>query len=268
MAGFPSGLRMLYAHNMEIEILPALKDNYIFVLREVGGEAVAVVDPTDATPVHLELERRGLHLTHIFNTHHHGDHIGGNLELIGRYDCEVIGPRSETDRIPDISILVGDEDTVAFGNHTVRVFDTPGHTRGHVCYWFADQGALFTGDTLFALGCGRLFEGTPAQMWSSLLKLRSLPETTQIYCGHEYTLSNLRFALAMEPGNAALVARAEQIYSLRDRDLPTVPSTMAIERETNPFLRVDLPEFQNALGMAGAYPVDVFAEIRRRKDCF
>lgn len=253
---------------MDIHLIPAFADNYIYLLRDPASGAVGVVDPGDAQPVLAELERRNWTLTHIFNTHHHNDHIGGNHALKARYGADVIGPRADAARIPDMETCLGEGETISFGSLTAQVFFVPGHTSGHIAFWFPEAKALFSGDTLFALGCGRLFEGTPAQMWTSLVKLRGLPDDTRVYCGHEYTLSNARFAVTVEPDNAALRSRAAEIAAQRERGEPTIPSTLGVEKATNPFLRADRPEVQAALGMAGADPVAVFAEIRGRKDRF
>ncbi len=253
---------------LDIHRIPARRDNYLWLAREPDTDTVAIVDPADAEPVIARCEALGWHLTHILNTHHHGDHTGGNLALKERYDCVVIGPAADRDRIPGIDVAVGEEDTVALGTETARVFDVPGHTRGHIAYWFPDSDALFCGDTLFALGCGRLFEGTPAQMWDSLSKLEVLPDETRVYCAHEYTQANARFALSVDGANAALKRRARKVDALRARDEATVPSTLGEERATNPFLRAADPGLQAALGMAGADPVAVFAETRARKDRF
>ena len=253
---------------LEIELLPARSDNYIYLVREPDTGTVAVVDPATPDPVIQALEARGVSLDLILNTHHHHDHIGGNDALKERYGAVIIGPRADKHRIPDLDFEVGDGDVVRVGDQTATVIETPGHTRGHIAFWFQESAALFCGDTLFVLGCGRLFEGTPEQMWQSLTRLRALPDETRIYCGHEYTLSNARFAVTVEPDNAALRARAEQITELRARNAPTIPSTLGEEKRTNPFLRADVPEMQAAIGMAGAEPAAVFAEIRSRKDAF
>lgn len=251
---------------LEIALIPALSDNYVYLAHDPASGATAVVDPAEAAPVLAALEQRGWTLTHILNTHHHADHIGGNEELKARFGVPIVGPRADAARIPGIDVEVGDGDTYDFAGHQARVFDTPGHTRGHIAFWFPDSEALFCGDTLFALGCGRLFEGTPQQMWDSLCKLRALPDATRVYCGHEYTQSNARFALTIEPDNEELRARAAAIDALRAKGEPTIPSTLGEEKRTNPFLRADVPEVQEAVGMAGADPAAVFGEIRKRKD--
>lgn len=253
---------------MEIHLVPAFSDNYIYLLRDPSSGAVGVVDPGDATPVIEALDRRGWTLTHIFNTHHHNDHVGGNHILKTRTGATVIGARADVARIPDMETCLGEGETISFGSQTARVLFVPGHTSGHIAFWFDEAKAVFCGDTLFALGCGRLFEGTPAQMWSSLAKLRALPDDTAVYCGHEYTLSNARFAVTVEPDNRDLQARAKAIAATRERGEPTIPTTIGLEKRTNPFLRADVPAVQAAIGMAGADPVEVFAEIRRRKDNF
>ena len=253
---------------LDIVQIPVLSDNYVYLVREPETETVGVVDPALARPVFDMLDVKGWQPTHVLNTHHHHDHVGGNKELKRRGGCSVIGPRADANRIPGIDVRVGDGDVFAFGRARVRVFDVPGHTRGHVAYWFEAEGALFCGDTLFALGCGRLFEGTPAQMWRSLGKFRALPPETRVYCAHEYTETNARFAVAVDPGNRRLKSRHEEIKALRAKGRPTVPSTIGLELETNPFLRADDPELAQALGMRGADAVSVFAEIRRRKDHF
>lgn len=253
---------------MDIHLVPAFNDNYIYLLRDADTGHVGVVDPGDPAPVAAVLEQRGWRLTHIFNTHHHADHVGGNHALKQRYGCPVIGARADVGRIQDMETCLDEGETISFGSHTARVIAVPGHTSGHIAFHFADAGALFCGDTLFALGCGRLFEGTPEQMWDSLCKLRSLPDDTRVYCGHEYTLSNARFAVTVDPENAELAARAREVKALRDRGEPTIPTTIGLERRTNPFLRADDPGVQAAVGMAGADPKAVFAEIRARKDRF
>ena len=252
----------------EIHLVPCLKDNYAYILHEPRTRAVAVVDPSEAAPVIDALRARGLALTHILNTHHHFDHTGGNLELKERTGARIIGPRADADRIPGIDIQVGQGDLVAIGTAIARVYDIPAHTRGHIAFWFEEAKAVFTGDTMFAMGCGRLFEGTPDQMWQSLSTLARLPADTRIYCGHEYTQSNGRFALSLEPGNADLVARMKEVDDLRQRGPPTIPSTIGLELKTNPFLRPDSEELRRTLRMERAAMVEVFAETRRRKDVF
>ncbi len=252
----------------EIEIVPALSDNYVYLAHDAAGGATAVIDPAEAAPVMAALERRDWQLTHILNTHHHFDHIGGNAELVERYGATLVGPRADSARIPGLDVEVGDGDSYTVGGQTARVFDVPGHTSGHIAFWFEDSRALFCGDTLFALGCGRMFEGTPEQFWSSLAKLRALPDDTRIYCGHEYTQSNARFALSVDPDNPALQAAARRIDSLRARGERTIPSELGEEKRANPFLRADEAAMQRLVGMEGAAPEAVFAEIRRRKDSF
>ena len=252
---------------LEIEQFPCLSDNYAVLIHDAESGLTASIDAPDAKAILERLDAKGWRLTHILNTHHHADHTGANLALKAKWHCTIVGPRADHGRIPGIDIDVGEGDTYAFGKQVAQVYDVPGHTRGHIAYWFEGSRALFCGDTLFALGCGRLFEGTPQQMWTSLSKLRALPPDTRVYCAHEYTQSNARFALTVEPGNAALVSRSHEIDRLRAGGRPTVPSTLREERATNPFLRADEPALQAAMGAAGD-AVATFAEIRRRKDVF
>lgn len=251
---------------LDIVRIPVLKDNYVWLLR--SGHAVAVVDPAVDGPVEDELARRGWRLTHILNTHHHDDHVGANLALKGRHGCTIVGPRADRDRIPGLDFEIGEGEIYVLGEAAARVFDVPGHTRGHIAYWFEADRALFCGDTLFALGCGRLFEGTPAQMWASLLKLRALPDDTRVHCAHEYTQSNARFALSVDPDNAALRARARDVDTARAAGQATVPSLLGEEKATNPFLRGDNPDFARAIGLAGRPADEVFAATRAAKDRF
>jgi hydroxyacylglutathione hydrolase len=253
---------------LAIDIIPALQDNYVYLLREPNSGQVAAVDPSVAPPVEAALKARGWRLTHILNTHHHHDHTGGNLALKQAHGCKVVGPLADRERIPGIDVALAEDESFALGSAKARVIDIPGHTRGHIAFHFAADKALFCGDTLFAMGCGRLFEGTPAQMWSSLNKLKALPGDTRVYCGHEYTQANARFALTVDPGNAALAARARAVDALRAAGKVTLPALMADELATNPFLRADRPEVQRGVGMAGADPVAVFTEVRERKNRF
>jgi len=253
---------------LEYHQFPCLSDNYGFLIHDPGMHVTASIDTPDAAAIEHALTEKGWRLTHILNTHHHQDHAGGNLALKHRYGCTIVGPKADADRIPGIDVQVADGDAVAFGSVRARVFDVPGHTRGHIAYYFESEGVAFVGDTLFALGCGRLFEGTPEQMWKSLSKLKALPDDTLVYCAHEYTQSNARFALTVEPDNAALVRRAREIDAARANGEPTVPTTMGLEKATNPFLRPDSADLQRTLGLVGRDPVTVFGETRRRKDRF
>ncbi|HEX7156626.1 MAG TPA: hydroxyacylglutathione hydrolase [Burkholderiaceae bacterium] len=253
---------------LQISPLPAFRDNYIWLI-ERGSEA-AVVDPGDAAPVEQALRARGLTLTDIVVTHHHPDHVGGVAELAAAHGSRVLGPAAET--IPALTVPLQPGGRVEVLGETWEVIGVPGHTRGHIAYWCAGVQALLCGDTLFACGCGRLFEGTPAQMSVSLAKLAALPGSTRVYCAHEYTLSNIRFAQAVEPGNAELEARRQAAEATRARNQPTVPSTIALELATNPFLRCDQPAVRAAAEQrqpgAGASEVTVLAAIRGWKDVF
>lgn len=254
---------------LEIQQIPVLSDNYVYLLHDPDTGATAAVDPAEADPVIAAVTQRGWTLTHILNTHHHGDHTGGNLLLKQRFGCVVIGAEDDSQRIPGIDRAVGDRDSFLLGSVAVIVLSTPGHTSGHIAYWVPENQALFCGDTLFSLGCGRLFEGTAPEMWASLTKLRGLPDDTLVYCAHEYTQSNGRFAATIETDNADLLARIAEVGELRARNMPTVPSSLGQEKAVNPFLRADVAAVKRVVGLdEGADPAQVFAEIRRRKDVF
>lgn len=253
---------------LEIVQVPILGDNYAYLLHEPEENVTAVVDPGEAGPVLAAAARRGWSIGTVLLTHHHADHIAGASAIRAETGCTIVAPLADLGRIENVDVAVGGGDTVALGQTHAVVFDTPGHTSGHVAYWFVAEDALFSGDTLFSLGCGRLFEGTAEQMWESLARLRSLPDETRVYCGHEYTASNARFALSVDPDNPELAARAEEIAQLREAKQPTVPSLLGVEKAANPFLRADDPSLAARLGLADAEPSAVFAEIRRRKDSF
>ncbi len=252
--------------SLEIHLFPCLSDNYGVLIHDPENNVTASIDAPEAGAVKNALAEKGWTLTHILVTHYHADHTGGNMELKEDTGCIIVGPKNEADRVPGIDVQLGEGDSFGFGSFTAKVFDTPGHTAGHISYWFPKANVAFTGDTLFTLGCGRLFEGDAKTMWNSLSKIRALPPETVIYSGHEYTQSNADFALTVEPGNAALQARAEEVRDMRARGEPTVPTTLARELETNPFLRPDSPEIQANLGMEGRDLHEVFGEVRNRKD--
>ena len=253
---------------LEIHLFPCLSDNYGFLIHDREHGLTATVDTPDPTAIEKALAIKGWTLTHILNTHHHWDHAGGNLELKEKTGCVIVGPRAEAARIPGIDIRVGEGDMFAFGQHAARIHDTPGHTLGHIVYHFEDAHAAFVGDTLFAMGCGRLFEGTAVQMWRSLQKLMQWPDETRIYCAHEYTQKNARFALTIEPGNQELGDRAADIDRLRANHQPTIPSILVLEKMTNPFLRPMSMEIRERLSMMHATDTEVFARIRELKDRF
>jgi len=222
---------------LDIVRIPVLSDNYVWLVHEpVSGETMAV-DPAVAEPVLAEAQQRGWQITQIWNTHWHPDHTGGNAAIREATGCTITGPAAEAERIPTLDRLVSEGDTIALGSVTARVLDVPAHTAGHIAYHFAEDRAAFVGDTLFAMGCGRLFEGTAEQMFANMRKLEVLGDETRIYCAHEYTMSNGRFALTVEPENAALVSRMAEVTAMRERGEPTVPTTIALERATNPFMR-------------------------------
>lgn len=227
---------------LNIHRIPALSDNYIWLVHDPESGETTVVDPAQAVPVLDAADRFGYTITHIWNTHWHPDHTGGNAEIKAATGCTIIGPAAEVERIPTLDRLVRGGDTVTLGGYTAEVLDVPAHTAGHIAYSLPEVKSVFVGDTLFAMGCGRLFEGTPAQMYANMRLLGALPGDTQVYCAHEYTLSNAQFAVSVEPDNAALTQRYAEVQAMRERGQATVPTTIALELATNPFMRADSVE--------------------------
>ncbi len=250
----------------EIRLFPCLSDNFGYLIHDPETKATASIDAPEAGPIIKALEREGWTLTDILVTHHHQDHVGGIAELKRKYKCRVVAPHDNGTAIPEADQRVREGDTVKVGNLIARVLATPGHTLDHISYMLDAEHALFCADTLFSIGCGRVFEGTYPMMWDSLLKLRALPNDTRVYCGHEYTASNVKFALGIEPNNPALKKRAEDVARLRAANQPTIPVLLRDEKEANVFLRADVPSVAAALGMSGKTPAEVFGEIRERKN--
>ena len=239
---------------IEVVCIPVLSDNYVWLVHEPNSGATMVVDPAVAAPILAEAAARGWRITDIWNTHWHPDHTGGNAEIKAATGCTITGPAAEAARIPTLDIRVKGGDVVRLGAIEATVIDVPAHTAGHIAYYFANEAAAFVGDTLFAMGCGRLFEGTAAQMFENMAKLATLPDATRVYCAHEYTQSNGRYAVVAEPENRALIARMTQVNAARARGEATVPTTIGDEKATNPFMR--------------ATSVEQLAERRAAKDAF
>ncbi|WP_299738220.1 hydroxyacylglutathione hydrolase [uncultured Roseobacter sp.] len=253
---------------LEIVTIPCLSDNYAFLVHDDLTGKTALVDVPEAEPILRALSSRGWQLDEVWITHHHADHVQGLDRVLQDHQASVTGAAADAHRLPKLDRRVGDAETFDFAGHQVQVMDVSGHTIGHIAYYIPDAAAAFTADSLMALGCGRLFEGTADQMWASLSKFAALPPETLICSGHEYTASNAKFALTIDPDNPSLISRNEEIVAARAAGVPTVPSTLALEMATNPFLRADDPDIRRLLGLPDASNVEVFAEIRARKDAF
>lgn len=253
---------------LDIVTLPCLSDNYAFLIHDADSGDTAVVDVPESSVISEALTARGWTLSHVLLTHHHWDHIDGLTALLEVHPAKVIGASADAHRLPDLDVAVAEGDTFQLGGETVQVLDVSGHTVGHIAFYLPETGAVFTADSLMAMGCGRLFEGDPDMMWTSLSKLAALPPETIVCSGHEYTEANARFAVTVDPNNPALDARVDAIKAARAKGEPTVPSTLAEEIATNPFLRATAPEVKAHIGMADASDAEVFAEIRARKDSF
>ena len=253
---------------MKITTIPILSDNYSYLIVDKDNKSCSAVDPASPEEIIPFLEKEKLDLKNILNTHYHSDHTAGNLELKEKYKCKIYGPDKEKDQIPGIDITLKENDTLKINDYSAKIFETPGHTAGHIIYWFDKEKVVFTGDTLFVLGCGKLFEGTPEIMWNSLLKIRNLPKETKIYCGHEYTRNNADFALTIEKNNNKLIKRSDEINKLINENSFTVPTTVEKEIESNPFLRADNNNIKKNLEMDSASTEEIFGEIRKRKDNF
>jgi hydroxyacylglutathione hydrolase len=250
----------------QTHLFRCLQDNFGVLLHDPATGATAAIDAPEAAPVEAALKATGWRLTDILVTHHHADHTGGIAELKAHHRCRVVAPHGEAARIPLVDETVRENDKVRVGGLEGRVIETPGHTAGHISYVFPADKLAFVGDTLFSIGCGRVIEGTPEMMWQSLLKLRGLPDDTRIYCGHEYTKANIRFAKSIESSNSALNAREQEVEKLLAAHKPTIPSTIGEEKAANPFLRADVPDVAKSVGLAGQPAWKVFAEIRERKN--
>lgn len=253
---------------LEVRMFPCLQDNYGFLAHDPGTGETAAIDTPDPDAYLAEARAAGWTITQIWNTHHHMDHAGGNEALKAATGATVVGPGKDSERIPAIDRGVVEGDVVALGGLSARVLETPGHTTGHIVYVFDEDHVAFVGDTMFALGCGRLFEGTPEIMWPSLNKLLALPDHTKVYCAHEYTQSNARFALTIEPGNAALQKRIREINAARKANQPTVPTSIGLEKATSPFVRPQSPEIRSRLKLEKASDTEVFGAVRKAKDLF
>lgn len=250
----------------EIRTFTCLTDNFGYLVHDPATKATASIDAPEAAPIISALEREGWTLTDVLITHHHGDHVGGAAELKRKFGCRVVAPHDKSGKIANVDLRVANSDVVKVGNLLARVLETPGHTLEHVAYVFDTEKAVFAGDTLFSIGCGRVFEGTYPMMWDSLSKLRALPDDFRLYCGHEYTASNVKFALAIEPDNPALQARAAEVAKLRGENRPTIPALLGEEKRANVFLRADDPSVAARLHMKGADAAAVFGELRERKN--
>ena len=253
---------------LDLITIPCRADNYAFLIRDDAANATALIDVPEAAPILNALAARGWTLDQILITHHHADHIDGVAEVVAATGAKVLGAKADAHRLPHLDRALVEGDTVIVGAETGQVLDVSGHTVGHIAFYFADSGLAFTADSLMAGGCGRLFEGSPAQMWESLSKLADLPGETLICSGHEYTTSNLRFAASIEPDNAALIARIDRVAKARDEGRATVPSRLSGELATNPFLRARLPHMKATIGLPDATDAQAFAELRARKDRF
>lgn len=253
---------------IEIVTIPCREDNYAFLMHAPGADGAVLVDAPEAAPVIAALKTRNWTLSGVLITHHHHDHVAGLAELHDIYAPKRVGPRAERSKLPTMDLEVSGGDTLEMAGLTAHVIDVPGHTLGHVAYHIPQTNGVFTADSLMALGCGRLFEGTAAQMWDSLNKLMSLPADTIVCSGHEYTKANGAFAISVDPENSALQERIEQVALAREKGQPTVPSLLSDELATNPFLRANRPELAKAAGLVDATPAEVFAQIRRMKDSF
>jgi len=251
---------------VSVRQFPCLRDNYGFLIHDVASGATAAIDTPDAASVSRACEKAGWTLTHILNTHHHDDHAGGNLELKAKFGCKVVAAEADRARIPGIDEGVKGGDSLQLGETRVDVIDVPGHTTGHIAFHLPNEKMAFVGDALFALGCGRLFEGTPAMAKESLERLARLPPETLVFCAHEYTQTNARFSLGVDPNNPALVARAHEIDDMRAAGKPTVPTTIRLELDTNPFLRAHTESIRKTLGMERADDLAVFTELRNRRN--
>jgi hydroxyacylglutathione hydrolase len=252
----------------QTHLFPCLSDNYGVLLHDPETGATASIDAPEAAAVEKALAQTGWKLTDILVTHHHADHTDGIMALKNKYNCRVVAPAAEAAKIPGVDETVKEGSKVKVGNLTGNVIETPGHTLGHIAYWFHADNLAFVGDTLFSIGCGRVIEGTMDQMWNSLKKLRDLPDNTEIYCGHEYTAANIKFALSVDQDNPVLVARDAQVRQQLAEGEPTIPTTIGDEKLANPFLRADVPDLAVDIGMAGQPAEEVFAVIRGRKDRF
>jgi hydroxyacylglutathione hydrolase len=252
----------------ETRLFLCRSDNYGVLVHDTSSGATAAIDAPETGPIEKALKETGWKLTDILVTHHHADHTDGIIALKEKYKCRVVAPAAEAKKIPAVDETVREGDKTKVGSLSADVIETPGHTLGHIAYWFHADKLAFVGDTLFSIGCGRVIEGTPEQMWRSLVKLRDLPDDTEIYCGHEYTLANIKFARTIEPGNKALAAREAQAKQQVAQSEPTIPVTIGEEKLANPFLRADRAEIAAGIGMAGKPAAEVFAEIRARKNRF
>ena len=252
----------------QIHAFLCLQDNIGVLIHDPNTGACAAIDAPEEGPILAALAETGWQLTDILVTHHHADHTDGIIALKEKYRCRVVAPAAEAKKIPAVDETVREGDKAKVGSLAADVIETPGHTLGHIAYWFHADKLAFVGDTLFSIGCGRVIEGTPEQMWRSLVKLRDLPDDTKIFCGHEYTLANITFARTVEPGNKALAAREAQARQQVAQGEPTIPVTIGAEKLANPFLRADRAEVAGGIGMAGKPAADVFAEIRARKNRF
>tara|TARA_B100000427_G_scaffold43826_1_gene32288 strand:+ start:110 stop:871 length:762 start_codon:yes stop_codon:yes gene_type:complete len=253
---------------MKIVPIPCLTDNYAYIINDTNSKVVGVVDPSESAPIIKFLQKQDLKLDYILNTHHHFDHIGGNAELKKIYGSEVVGFKGDKKRIPGLSVPLEDNDIWNFGNKKVKILHIPGHTLGHICFFFEKEKIAFTGDTLFSLGCGRIFEGDHKQMLSSLNKIKALPKDTKIYCGHEYTFKNAEFCMKYDKNNSNLIKHFEKIKKLRLNDLPTIPSRLEDELNSNIFLRCDQNDLKIKLGMKNQEDFKVFKKVRDLKDSF